>query len=188
MGILQVTQVSGDTVLSQEAYILFYARQGTPWFSSIMESPTPISCFDPTAMNTSPKSVLDVDGLNKSDPILNANVERSEAGESKEFDYSCQEEAGFLEMDDICEASNALGQFAAGSNHESVNSNGSKYIAQVPPEDNAILNAIVMGNSSIENGALDKTKCSPEAVVDFKENDCFHPLTPPSSPSDSPGN
>ncbi|XP_027348085.1 ubiquitin carboxyl-terminal hydrolase 21-like [Abrus precatorius] len=33
----KVTSVSGDSVLSQEAYILFYAREGTPWFSSIME-------------------------------------------------------------------------------------------------------------------------------------------------------
>ncbi|KAK7361184.1 hypothetical protein VNO77_03230 [Canavalia gladiata] len=33
----KVTSVSGDLVLSQEAYILFYTRQGTPWFRSIME-------------------------------------------------------------------------------------------------------------------------------------------------------
>ncbi|XP_027348084.1 ubiquitin carboxyl-terminal hydrolase 21-like [Abrus precatorius] len=33
----KVKCVPSDVVLSQEAYILFYARKGTPWFSSIME-------------------------------------------------------------------------------------------------------------------------------------------------------
>ncbi|XP_019422736.1 PREDICTED: ubiquitin carboxyl-terminal hydrolase 20-like isoform X2 [Lupinus angustifolius] len=53
----QVTRVSADYVLSQEAYILFYAQHGTPWFSSIMESR--MQCLDPSIWNTSPKSVLD---------------------------------------------------------------------------------------------------------------------------------
>lgn len=34
---LQVTSVSEDEVLDKEAYILFYAREGTPWFLSIVE-------------------------------------------------------------------------------------------------------------------------------------------------------
>ena len=40
--LLQVTSVFGDEVLCQQAYILFYAQQGTPWFYfSIMESENP---------------------------------------------------------------------------------------------------------------------------------------------------
>ncbi|KDP34308.1 hypothetical protein JCGZ_12656 [Jatropha curcas] len=48
-----VVKVDEEIVLSQTAYILFYAREGTPWFSSLIES------LDPIISNTSPKSVLD---------------------------------------------------------------------------------------------------------------------------------
>jgi hypothetical protein len=34
----QVSSVSEVQVLNAQAYILFYAQQGTPWFSSIVES------------------------------------------------------------------------------------------------------------------------------------------------------
>lgn len=44
-------------MLSQEAYILFYAKQGTPWFSSFLE--TEKSYLDQYKSNHSPKSVLD---------------------------------------------------------------------------------------------------------------------------------
>ncbi|KAA8525876.1 hypothetical protein F0562_007731 [Nyssa sinensis] len=53
----KVTRVQEDFVLSQEAYILFYAKQGTPWFSTFME--TQKLFFDHNMSNTSPKSVLD---------------------------------------------------------------------------------------------------------------------------------
>ncbi|KAL6183628.1 hypothetical protein ACLB2K_045039 [Fragaria x ananassa] len=53
----KVTRVQEEFVLSQEAYILFYARQGTPWFSSLKEGQ--MSCSELHIMNTSPKSVLD---------------------------------------------------------------------------------------------------------------------------------
>lgn len=46
--LLQVTSVSEDVVLDKEAYILFYAREGTPWFSSIVEDE-----------QCDPKSILD---------------------------------------------------------------------------------------------------------------------------------
>ncbi|KAI7755830.1 hypothetical protein M8C21_001641 [Ambrosia artemisiifolia] len=54
---LKVTRVSEDIVLSEEAYILFYAKQGTPWFSSFMETYKP--SFYPNLPTTSPKSVLE---------------------------------------------------------------------------------------------------------------------------------
>lgn len=44
-------------VLFQDAYILFYAKQGTPWFSTYFETIKPL--LDPHSSNTSPKSVLD---------------------------------------------------------------------------------------------------------------------------------
>ena len=44
-------------MLSQEAYVLFYAKHGTPWFSSFIESQKEL--LYSTMRNTSPKSVLD---------------------------------------------------------------------------------------------------------------------------------
>ncbi|KAG8382492.1 hypothetical protein BUALT_Bualt05G0082900 [Buddleja alternifolia] len=52
----RVVQVEEDFVLSQEAYILFYAKEGTSWFSSFIT--TQKLCVDSTTLNTSPKSVL----------------------------------------------------------------------------------------------------------------------------------
>lgn len=54
---LQVVRVEEDFVLLQDAYILFYAKQGTPWFSTYLE--TRKTFLDPHSSNTSPKSVLD---------------------------------------------------------------------------------------------------------------------------------
>lgn len=53
----KVTSVSEAYVLSEEAYILFYAKEGTPWFSNFMETYKP--SLDPNLSNTSPKSVLE---------------------------------------------------------------------------------------------------------------------------------
>lgn len=44
-------------MLSQEAYILFYARQDIPWFSTAIEVQKP--CVNPGISDSSPKSVLD---------------------------------------------------------------------------------------------------------------------------------
>ncbi|KAL8253886.1 hypothetical protein R6Q59_032107 [Mikania micrantha] len=51
----RVTRVSEACVLAEEAYILFYAKQGTPWFSNFMETYS----FNPNFSTTSPKSVLE---------------------------------------------------------------------------------------------------------------------------------
>ncbi|CAH8392534.1 unnamed protein product [Eruca vesicaria subsp. sativa] len=56
----QVTRIDEDRVLSQDAYILFYASEGTRWFSntseevhpsveSSLQNPSPISVLDPTS-------------------------------------------------------------------------------------------------------------------------------------------
>ncbi|KAH6816879.1 hypothetical protein C2S51_000482 [Perilla frutescens var. frutescens] len=51
-----VELVHEDYVLSQEAYVLFYAKESTPWFSSFIETQKE---FVNSTWNTSPKSVLD---------------------------------------------------------------------------------------------------------------------------------
>ncbi|PON48045.1 Ubiquitinyl hydrolase [Parasponia andersonii] len=53
----KVTRVPEEFVLSQDAYILFYVRRGTPWFSSLMGAEK--QSFDPDISSTSPLSVLD---------------------------------------------------------------------------------------------------------------------------------
>ncbi|KAD3641515.1 hypothetical protein E3N88_30739 [Mikania micrantha] len=53
----KVTYASEAYVLSEEAYILFYAKQGTPWFSNFLETFKPI--YYSNFSNTSPKSVLE---------------------------------------------------------------------------------------------------------------------------------
>ncbi|KAE9613302.1 hypothetical protein Lal_00027379 [Lupinus albus] len=99
----KVTRVSAESVLSQEAYILFYARQGTPWFSNIMESPLP--CLDPSIWDTSPKSVLDrVDSSDKSTPIITTNIVRDGASESKESSEPNQESVGLKAVKNIIQA------------------------------------------------------------------------------------
>ena len=63
-------------MLSQEAYILFYAKQGTPWFSDFIE--TEMSSLYQNISNNSPKSVLDImDHVGTSSPNManNHNVE-----------------------------------------------------------------------------------------------------------------
>ncbi|GFQ01475.1 ubiquitin carboxyl-terminal hydrolase 20, partial [Phtheirospermum japonicum] len=54
----RVVLVDEDFVLSQEAYLLFYAKEGTSWFSSFIETQKFLS-EDSNIWNTSPKSVLD---------------------------------------------------------------------------------------------------------------------------------
>ncbi|KAK6934982.1 Peptidase C19, ubiquitin carboxyl-terminal hydrolase [Dillenia turbinata] len=73
----KVYTVPADNVLSREAYILFYARQGTAWISSLMEAHK--TCF---VTNTSPKSVLDdvesnYDSYQHDAPTSNSEVDQS---------------------------------------------------------------------------------------------------------------
>ncbi|KAK9667835.1 hypothetical protein RND81_13G014200 [Saponaria officinalis] len=56
----KVTRVSESTALDQEAYILFYARNGTPWFSDLLEK---WRALLEQKSNASPKSVLDTTNL-----------------------------------------------------------------------------------------------------------------------------
>ncbi|CAF2091124.1 unnamed protein product [Brassica napus] len=53
----KVRRISEECVLSKSAYMLFYAREGTPCFASAFEELKTL--FDATPMNFSPKSVLE---------------------------------------------------------------------------------------------------------------------------------
>ncbi|KAI4314480.1 hypothetical protein L6164_027383 [Bauhinia variegata] len=184
----KVTWVQGDYVLSQEAYILFYAKQGTPWFSSIVEALLP--CLDPSNLSTSPKSVLDnLDSVSNSHPSIINIVSGSG---TKEFsggfsDYSSGGRPEVLEVNDILDASHGPGQIPSGLNLESAGSNGSRddtTHTQVARLSNVIPNR----NSHYERNSTpsspDQNNCLQEVVnIREKENDGFRSLTPPSSPS-----
>lgn len=100
---LQVTRVQEHDALYEDGYILFYAKQGTPWISSLMEDP---KCVDPINSNTSPKSVLDnIDvacapyGSPNSDCCETA--EPRESSEGPNYQLSCvprQEDSHFGEI------------------------------------------------------------------------------------------
>lgn len=156
--------MSENSVLSEEAYILFYARQGTPWFSSVLESLRPY--LNPSIMNTSPKSVLDsVANSDKSNAIVEGGATNESDPFSKNLlDMSCHE---VLEINDTSDAPHDCG-YSVGPN-------------------SATLDSIVMPNrnSSIEIDALVQNNVCAEVS---EENAAFHPLTPPCSPSNAAGN
>jgi len=188
---LQVTEVSGDSVLSQEAYILFYARQGTPWFSSIMESQK--QCLDPNISSTSPTSVLDVgDGISKSNPNLIPSTERGGAGESKgcsepRFDYFIPDERTFTELNDAKDATHSCGQFLCEPNQESVYFLSSSKDVETQFRNRVTLDVRSMfdGKSYTENASLDNNyDC--EEVVDFRESAGACSLSLPPPPLTSP--
>ncbi|MED6220719.1 hypothetical protein PIB30_047534 [Stylosanthes scabra] len=184
----KVTMVSEESVLSEEAYILFYARQGTPWLSTIMES---IPCTGPSTLNTSPKSVLDIiDNKFMPNPIITANTERSKVSEpgkflEEQFHYSCQKRHELHEINDVSDASHDSKQSPPGPNCVGSSVSAAALNAQMTLPNNSILNggdSSFNGNSPTDGSSTDKNKQSEEAV-ELIVNDTFHPLTPPSSPS-----
>ncbi|KAI4328073.1 hypothetical protein L6164_020464 [Bauhinia variegata] len=181
----EVTSVQGDYVQSQEAYILFYAKQSTPWFSSIMEDSR--LCLDPSILSTSPKSVLDA-----ADSLCNSHSSETNivsGSDTKNFpealsDYSFGGRSDALEVDDIVDAYGP-GQFPSRLNQENAGHNGSRHVTthtQMPCRSNVISN----GNSCNEkNGTLSSPDqyIYRQEVVNIREDGGFHPLTPLSSPS-----
>ncbi|KAJ4953017.1 hypothetical protein NE237_029849 [Protea cynaroides] len=106
----EVIRVEEEGVLSQEAYILFYARQSLPWFSTLMETQKNICigassrpwfstlmetqkniCFGASSGTTSPESAVDeVEGIyifNVEDEAR-SNAERSDSSCTMEIDES----------------------------------------------------------------------------------------------------
>ncbi|XP_023633852.1 ubiquitin carboxyl-terminal hydrolase 20 [Capsella rubella] len=74
----KVTRVDEDSVLSQDSYILFYAQEGTPWFSSIAEDMQPLlPLLEASLLNSSPKSVLDSTNRECLSEIMYENVDKT---------------------------------------------------------------------------------------------------------------
>ncbi|XP_059307063.1 ubiquitin carboxyl-terminal hydrolase 20-like [Lycium ferocissimum] len=92
----EVFRVHEDLVLEEEAYIMLYAKRGTPWFSDFVEMQKPF--IDPTIFNTSPKSVLDnVDAISITSPCILNN----HASDVSESDHAADEASTKPELDKI---------------------------------------------------------------------------------------
>lgn len=81
----KVVHVPEEYVLSQEAYILFYAKQDTPCISSFME--TQKQYIDLAILNTSPKSVLD----NVDPSVSSSSVPLNGCGDANETSDGMEE-------------------------------------------------------------------------------------------------
>ncbi|XP_022738451.1 ubiquitin carboxyl-terminal hydrolase 20-like isoform X2 [Durio zibethinus] len=105
----RVTGVDEEAVLSQEAYILFYARQGIPWFSSAIEVQKP--CADPGIADSSPISVLDnieCASIPRGENSADCSVNESKDGTDKTSTRSSCETQFELEIDEPCLAAERI--------------------------------------------------------------------------------
>uniref|UniRef100_A0A5B7AVI3 Ubiquitin carboxyl-terminal hydrolase n=1 Tax=Davidia involucrata TaxID=16924 RepID=A0A5B7AVI3_DAVIN len=164
----KVTRVREDFVLSQEAYILFYAKEGTPWFSSFMETQKPLS--DLNMSNTSPKSVLDnVDHRGTSSPGV-VNSHSHEINETRDA------------------ADGIFTESSNGSRHERVEVN------EAVDDSPRIYTPMPVGESNSCEGISCKVEkmCTPSPLgenncnresVEIKNNANITPQMPPRSPS-----
>ncbi|KAF3591691.1 hypothetical protein DY000_02026790 [Brassica cretica] len=100
----QVTRIDEDRVLSQDAYILFYAREGIPLFSSTfqevhplveasLQNPSPNSVLDPTSGECS--SEISYENAYKSNKLLYGTfliqLEKLEATKNQEEEEPCKQ-------------------------------------------------------------------------------------------------
>ncbi|CAI0436931.1 unnamed protein product [Linum tenue] len=86
----RVTECREEIVLSQVAYLLLYAREGTPWFSSLMDSQKVDQGLGTSS--TSPKSVLET---------VDREEYTSSDNNSKENGDNCDTAAAVFTGDDI---------------------------------------------------------------------------------------
>lgn len=98
----QVTRIDEDSVLSQDPYILFYAREGTPWFSRASEEMHPL--LEASLVNSSPKSVIDSSNGECLSEISYENVDKS----SKPCDSAGVSNQHVKTEEDIVSLSNEL--------------------------------------------------------------------------------
>lgn len=183
-------------MLSQDAYILFYAKCGTPWVSSLMEVQKP--CLDTNIMNTSPQSVLD-------------NVENTC------IQYSTGTSIDIFDDDEFRDAGAGTSSlYTDGAIHEGVDVNNNRDVAgasvcnfEGPKDDRVGLNdsrnelndsrnervvdpSVLQGASNSNEASCNSDKkCDPMPLGktnghkgnNEEGNDVFHPLTPPRSKS-----
>ncbi|KAF3449441.1 hypothetical protein FNV43_RR10169 [Rhamnella rubrinervis] len=171
----KVTRVWEESVLSQEAYILFYARHGTPWFSSLMESQKP--CLDRDAMSTSPQSVLD-NVENTCNPYsVVTNIDNCEANEFRDnaMGTSSWCWSGAAQHEDNVDANDSRN--ASGEDTPAIDSS-----TPLGPR-NSFNESTCNNDEKCNTPLLGKSNCHKETNEDHKDKGVFRPLTPPRSKS-----
>ncbi|XP_010677233.2 ubiquitin carboxyl-terminal hydrolase 19 [Beta vulgaris subsp. vulgaris] len=95
----KVTRVYEEIALCQDAYILFYARKGTPWFGSLIEK-WKAECSK-KVLSTSPKSVLDDMDLPSTSYPLGTGFHGCKASDSRDaFGDTFNEPASEVKRDE----------------------------------------------------------------------------------------
>ncbi|KAL0754245.1 hypothetical protein Bca101_091913 [Brassica carinata] len=116
----QVTRVDEDCVLSQNSYILFYAREGTPWFSTAIEELHPMTEEDTSSEYPSPKSVSDPSNEECSSEISSENVSKKGCGSAGVSDLlHVETEESFVSHSDEPKEDDELSQSEESSDEES---------------------------------------------------------------------
>ncbi|XP_012488844.1 ubiquitin carboxyl-terminal hydrolase 20 [Gossypium raimondii] len=161
----RVTCVEEEAVLSQEAYILLYAKQGIPWFSTAIEVQKP--CADPGISDSSPKSVLDdIDFASNLEVEKGANCsanETKDVADRASTQFSCDTQFE-VKVDEPRVVADGISGVPANESEFHV----SKSID--PTDDEPMTDASIPPLRSIN--------CSEEAT-----NDCGSPIMPSRSPS-----
>ncbi|KAL5550960.1 hypothetical protein UlMin_001136 [Ulmus minor] len=185
----KVTRVEEEYVLKQDAYILFYARRGTPWFLSLMKAQKRFS--DPNISSTSPQSVLDNVG-HVHDPSSVTDIGNFEANEfndiysesSSWFSSCARNEKVNHTKDPTAELperpkDEMVGLDVSRSKDEMVGLNVSRSKDEMVVPNIARDGPLLNTNTTTSLGENNSTQTVNEVV----EEDIFHPLTPPRSPS-----
>lgn len=170
---------------------MFYAKQGTAWFSSLLGAEKP--CLDCSTSNLSPKSVLDnVDsdctsycGVVKADDC-EANESRDPAGvSSAQFSG---ERSVCVEVNEIKDDAEGISACQSLGSRQNVTDfkeaeNGVWIInSSATLRANHCHDGISYSEKIHNTASLQENNCN-QGVEKVKNNDGFHPLTPPRSPS-----
>lgn len=163
-------------MLSQDAYILFYARHGTPWFSSLMESQKPF--LDPDVMSTSPQSVLD-NVENTCNPYsVVTNIDNCDANEFRDaaMETSSWYWSGAAQHEDNVDVNDS--RTASEEDTPAIDSS-----TPLGPR-NSFSEASCNNDEKHITSSLGKSNCHKETnEEDHKGKGVFRPLTPPRSKS-----
>lgn len=187
----RVTRVEEEFVLSQDAYILFYAKQGTEWVSSLLEAES--IGMNADISNSSPKSVLDnvENDYTSRSGVANAesckaNEPSASAGDSS-TKFSCQLRSIDLEVNETRDtvkgmsACFTLASYRNAAEHETRDNTPMIDDASRPLSASDFYG--VFCNEKVNKlTSLEEDNCNP-GVEKVKIVDGFHPLTPPRSPS-----
>ncbi|XVE65301.1 hypothetical protein DITRI_Ditri07aG0169800 [Diplodiscus trichospermus] len=164
----RVTSVAEEAVLSQEAYILLYAKQGIDWFSAAIEVQKPYG--DTGISDSSPKSVLDLDDTECASNPLVENSTDSATDESKDVADKASilfpaETLSELEVDEMC----VTGEVISGPPANESEIQVSKSIDST--DDNPMIEASISPGS---NNCSDEFGKYTSTVSHSGENNCNH--------------